>query len=88
MTFMLKKWLPKLPIQGLQRLFQGRAACASLASQCVQRRMQDVRDVRDDDATMSKERNDILTNLILAKHPDTGERLTQAELETEAFGFM
>ncbi|KAH8743294.1 isotrichodermin C-15 hydroxylase [Diaporthe sp. PMI_573] len=61
------KWLPRTPHKGLQTLFNGRAACASLASRC---------------------RKDILTNLILAKDPDTGENLTQANLETQAFGFI
>ncbi|KKY26388.1 putative benzoate 4-monooxygenase cytochrome p450 [Diplodia seriata] len=35
-----------------------------------------------------QKRKDILTNLILATHPDTGEHLTQTDLETEAFGFI
>lgn len=86
MTMRLKRWLPKVPIDGLQRLFRGRAACAALASQCVQRRLDALRDIKDDQAT--RQRKDILTNLIFAKHPDTGECLTQTDLETEAFGFM
>lgn len=82
----LKKWLPRIPLKGLQNLYRGRKACADLASQSVQRRMNALKDVKEDAA--HKQRNDILTNLILAKHPDTGERLTRADLETEAFGFM
>jgi hypothetical protein len=88
MTYTLKKWLPKIPLQALQELFNGRAACASLASQCVQRRMNALQDIKDNSLVESVHRKDILTNLILAKHPDTGERLTQKDLETEAFGFM
>jgi hypothetical protein len=84
----LKKWLPKVPIPGLRRLFEGRAACASLASQCVQRRMDALNDIKEAEAAASGQRKDILTNLILAKHPDTGQHLTQVDLETEAFGFM
>jgi cytochrome P450 len=84
MTRTLKKWLPKVPINKLQSLFRGRAACAELASQCVKRRIQALQDAKEGE----EQRRDILTNLILAKHPDTGERLTQADLETEAFGFM
>ena len=87
-TRTLKKWLPKLPIESLRNLFRGLAACATLASQCVQRRIADLQDAKHDTATESSQRKDILTNLILAKHPDTGEHLTQADLETEAFGFM
>lgn len=85
----LKKWLPLVPSQSLQNLFAGRKACADLASRCVQKRLGDLDIVKEsDDTTVAKQRKDILTNLILAKHPETGEHLTQADLETEAFGFM
>ncbi|RDW84241.1 hypothetical protein BP6252_01831 [Coleophoma cylindrospora] len=86
-TKMLKRWLPIIPLKRLQKLFEGRAACAQLASQCVQRRMAALDTIKDT-ATESEQRKDILTNLILAEHPDTGERLTQVDLETEAFGFI
>lgn len=85
MTFRLKRWLPKLPIQSLRKLFEGRAACAALAASCVRSRVAALRDVKEGDTA---QRKDILTSLILAKHPDTGEKLTQADLEAEAFGFM
>lgn len=88
MVYTLKRWLPRIPLPGLQQLFNGRAACASLASQCVQRRMTALQDIKGNHLAESIQRKDILTNLILAKHPDTGERLTQTDLETEAFGFM
>lgn len=91
MTTRLKRWLPKIPLRGLQRLFEGRAACARLASQCVQRRLSALNSAVEKDGgevVTAGERKDILTNLVLAKHPDTGERLTQTDLETEAFGFM
>lgn len=87
MTKRLKKYLPLLPHPGLQKLFKGRQACASLASQCVQRRLDGVK-LQKEQNPAAAERKDILTNLILAKHPDTGQRLTQTDLETEAFGFM
>lgn len=89
MTMRLKRWLPLVPHAGLRKLFQGRASCAKLASQCVQRRLSalNATSEKDADAT-TRQRKDLLTNLILAKHPDTGERLTQTDLETEAFGFM
>ncbi|KAH8803645.1 cytochrome P450 [Xylogone sp. PMI_703] len=79
----LKKWMPYIPHPGLQRLLKGRAACASLASQCVRNRI-----VALNEDSKVEERKDILTNLILAKHPDTGAKLTQTDLETEAFGFI
>lgn len=86
MTFTLKKWLPKVPHKGLQALFKGRAACASLASRCVKQRMAALREAKSQG--IDEQRKDILTNLILAKDPETGEKLTQVDLETEAFGFM
>ncbi|KAL4795355.1 cytochrome P450 [Aspergillus venezuelensis] len=85
MTKKLKKWLPYVPSDGLGKLFAGRKACADLASTCVQRRM---RDLKSAVASGSHDRKDILTNLIKAQHPETGEKLTQLELETEAFGFI
>jgi cytochrome P450 len=88
MTAWLKKWLPIVPSKALHKLFEGRAACAALASKCVTTRLQDLEKVRDDDNAASSQRKDILTSLILARHPDTGEKLTQTDLETEAFGFM
>lgn len=86
MTFTLKKWLPKVPHKGLQALFKGRAACASLASRCVKRRIASLEETKSQGS--EEQRKDILTNLILAKDPDTGANLTQTDLETEAFGFM
>lgn len=87
MTASLKKWLPLIPHTGLQTLFKGRKACADLASRSVNIRLNTLRS-KDGISSDSPERKDILTNLINAKHPDTGESMTQTELETEAFGFM
>lgn len=84
MTQTLRTWLPRVPHAGLQALFKGRAACAQLAAECVQRRIDDLEEVKDAES----QRKDILTNLILATHPDTGEKLSQSDLEAEAFGFM
>lgn len=87
MTANLKKWLPIIPHKGLQALFKGRKACADLASRCVNVRLNALRSKGGLSSDLP-ERKDILTNLINAKHPDTGESLTQTDLETEAFGFM
>ncbi|KAJ5825696.1 hypothetical protein N7474_002834 [Penicillium riverlandense] len=87
MTAKLKKWLPLVPNEGLQALFKGRKACADLASRCVQNRL-DALNTKGDGNKDGSERKDILTNLILAKHPDTGKNLTRVDLETEAFGFI
>ncbi|GME26034.1 Cytochrome P450 [Neofusicoccum parvum] len=64
------------------------AAVTALASRCVQQRLDALHGVKDDGDAVDRQRKDILTNLILARHPDTGERLTQTDLETEAFGFI
>ncbi|KAJ5671767.1 hypothetical protein N7507_000894 [Penicillium longicatenatum] len=87
MTARLKKWLPLIPHRGLQALFNGRKACAELASKCVSIRLNTIRS-QDGSNDMTSDRKDILTNLIMAKYPDSGERLSQTDLETEAFGFM
>ncbi|KAL1801136.1 hypothetical protein ACET3X_001478 [Alternaria dauci] len=89
MTFRLKRWLPKVPSRGLRRLFEGRAACANLAATCVRQRLAALRNAKgfDDDAT-TPERKDLLTSLIVAKDPDTGDRLSQTDLEAEAFGLI
>lgn len=88
MTFFLKRWLSKLPSRSLRRLFEGRAACTALAASCVRRRVAALEAEKAGDAPKRSSRQDILTSLILAQHPDTGERLTQVDLESEAFGFM
>ena len=88
MTFTLKRWLPKVPSKALRKLFQGRAACAALAATCVRRRVAALEEAKQIDDEAKSERKDLLTSLIFAKHPDSGDRLTQADLETEAFGFM
>ncbi|CAK7209401.1 hypothetical protein SBRCBS47491_000429 [Sporothrix bragantina] len=84
MTRTLKQWLPLVPHNGLRELFEGRNKCANLAAECVQRRIGELEGTKDG----ASQRKDILTNLILATHPETGERLTQADLEAEAFGFI
>lgn len=92
MTMRLKRWLPRVPLERLQRLSRSQRACARLASQRVEQRLAELeprlREDSKDDVVAAGERRDLLTNLILAKHPDTGERLRQEDLQTEAFGFM
>ncbi|KAJ4316675.1 hypothetical protein N0V84_007723 [Fusarium piperis] len=80
----VRKWLPKIPHPGLQALFKGRADCFKLATSCVQRRFDQVkRGEKEWD-----EGSDILTNLILAKHPDTGAHIARVDVEAESFGFI
>ncbi|KAJ3939950.1 uncharacterized protein N0V96_009943 [Colletotrichum fioriniae] len=85
MTQTLKQWLPKVPNTGLQSLFAGRTKCAGLAAECVQRRLTEV---EEDENKGKVQRKDILTSLILARHPDTGEKIARVDLEAEAFGMM
>ncbi|KAH9219145.1 cytochrome P450 [Leptodontidium sp. 2 PMI_412] len=87
MTNFLKRYLPYVPHYGLQKLFKGRKMCADLAARSVERRLKGIR-IQKEKELDTPERKDILTNLILAKHPDTGENLTRIDLETEAFGFI
>ncbi|OAL05594.1 cytochrome P450 [Phaeosphaeriaceae sp. SRC1lsM3a] len=88
MTMAMKRWLPRVPSRALQRLFEGRAAVVRMASTCVQERMAALQDAKGDDNGVPARRKDILTGLILARDPETGEKLTQADLQTEAFGFI
>ncbi|KAK5046125.1 hypothetical protein LTR84_008582 [Exophiala bonariae] len=83
------KWLlPRLPIPAVQGLVNGRRDCAELASRSVQRRLQELQTSQDQKEVSLPQRKDLLTSLILAKHPDTGKHLSQTDLETEAFGFI
>ncbi|KAG7125195.1 Cytochrome monooxygenase like protein [Verticillium longisporum] len=82
MTQRLKRWLPLVPHAGLQDLFRSRAEVTHLASECVERRLGQVKEQG------AGHRPDILTRLIQAKHPDTGEHMPRIDLEAEAFGFL
>ncbi|RNJ56533.1 hypothetical protein D7B24_007138 [Verticillium nonalfalfae] len=82
MTQRLKRWLPLVPHAGLQDLFRSRAEVTRLASECVERRLGQVKEQG------AGHRPDILTRLIQAENPDTGEHLPRIDLEAEAFGFL
>lgn len=88
MTRYLKKWLPMIPYKPLQKLFAGRRAVVDLASQCVDERRRDLEDIGERKESLHAQKKDLLTSLMLAKHPDTGEHLSDADLKAEAFGFM
>jgi len=85
---LLKKWLPKVPYAPLRKLFAGREAVIDIAVRCVNRRREELKDAIDSPESRRQQRKDILTSLILAKHPDTGEMLPAMDIEAEAFGFM
>ncbi|ETS79298.1 hypothetical protein PFICI_09151 [Pestalotiopsis fici W106-1] len=90
MTSTLRRLLPWVPHAGLQKLVKGRKECVQLAAQCVQRSCDTLREnsAADFEKNVSVKRKDILTSLIQAKDPETGEQLRQVDLETEAFGFI
>lgn len=88
MAPLLRDIVPKIPIKVIRDLVKGRVGCGQLAVQCVQRRLEALQDIEAGSAASSKQRKDLLTNLILARHPDTGEKLAMRDLVSEAFGFM
>ncbi|KAI1338210.1 cytochrome P450 [Xylariaceae sp. FL0016] len=90
MTAFLRKWLQIIPHPGLQALFRGRERVVELAAQSVQRGLDAVNASKEGDheRAISGRRADIITSLIQATDPETGEHLTPVELETEAFGFI
>ncbi|KAH7050192.1 putative benzoate 4-monooxygenase cytochrome P450 [Macrophomina phaseolina] len=88
MAPLLRDIVPKIPIKVIRDLVKGRVGCGQLAVQCVQRRLEALKDIEAGSAASSKQRKDLLTNLILARHPDTGEKLAMRDLVSEAFGFI
>lgn len=84
MTSTLKKWLQVVPTSTFRALFEGRAKCARLAAECIRQRLDELERVTEE----KDQRTDILTNMIMARDPETGERLSRPELEAEAFGMM
>ncbi|KAF9771807.1 hypothetical protein IL306_010532 [Fusarium sp. DS 682] len=74
----IKKVLPYIPLPWLQRLLHARAQLRNLAVACVRRRI-------DNKSTDSK---DLLSCLLNATDPETGARLTELDINTEAFGMM
>ncbi|KAI0133752.1 benzoate 4-monooxygenase cytochrome P450 [Xylariales sp. AK1849] len=90
MTATLKRWLPCIPHSGLRAMFKGRAECVELAAESVQQRLDALNQSkeRDSESAIRSRRKDILTSLIQATDPETGEHLRQVDLETEAFGFI
>lgn len=84
----LKRWLPKVPYKPLQKLFAGRQACIDLAVRCVAKRREELKFAPEGEKSSQQQRKDILTSLILARHPDTGDELPTVDIEAEAFGFM
>ncbi|ENH72102.1 Pisatin demethylase [Fusarium oxysporum f. sp. cubense race 1] len=74
----MKKVLPFIPIPWLQRLFNARAQLRKLTAACVRQRI---------DAG-SIDRKDLLSCLLVAVDPDTGSKLTELDINTEAFAMI
>lgn len=74
----IKKVLPFIPIPWLQRLFNARAQLRNLTAACVRQRIE----------AGSSDRKDLLSSLLVAVDPETGSKLTELDINTEAFGMM
>lgn len=74
----LKALLPWVPVPWLQGLLKARQALKDLTANCVRRRVENEKGAR----------KDLITSLISATDPQTGERLTELDIQTEAFAFM
>ncbi|KAF4339548.1 cytochrome P450 monooxygenase [Fusarium beomiforme] len=74
----IKRVLPYIPVSWLQRLLRARAQLRDLAAACVRRRIDD----------KSSDRKDLLSCLLNAIDPDTGAKLTELDINTEAFGMI
>ncbi|KAH7169911.1 cytochrome P450 [Dactylonectria macrodidyma] len=74
----LKAMLPWIPLPWVQNLLRARQQLKDLTSDCVRQRMGEKGDSR----------NDLLTCLINAVDPETGGRLTELDVQTEAFAFI
>ncbi|KAM5384641.1 hypothetical protein ACJZ2D_001386 [Fusarium nematophilum] len=66
------------PLPWLQSLLHARKQLKDLTADCVRQRIED----------KGGDRNDLLTCLINAVDPDTGSRLTELDIQTEAFAFI
>ncbi|KAK6197122.1 hypothetical protein LQW54_010917 [Pestalotiopsis sp. IQ-011] len=69
---------PWVPLPWFRSLFRARRQLKELTADCVARRMLKGTD----------RRNDLLTNLINSVDPETGEKLTELEINTEAFAMI
>ena len=84
----LKKLTPKLPWKWLQEVIKGRDKNIQMANECVTRRLREIGEYRKDDKLPPGQRKDLLTNLIMARDPDTKEHLSDLLLKLESFTFM
>ncbi|KAF5637703.1 benzoate 4-monooxygenase [Fusarium sp. NRRL 52700] len=74
----IKKVLPSIPIPWLQRLFNARAQLRNLTAACVRKRIE----------AGPSDRKDLLSCLLVAVDPETGSKLTELDINTEAFAMV
>lgn len=74
----IKAISPWTPVPWLQQLLAARRDLKNLTANCVSSRMADT----------GAARKDLITSLINAVDPQTGARLTELDIQTEAFAFM
>lgn len=75
------RWSRYLPIPWLQGLLRSRLKIRDTVSECVGKEMREQKDRPD-------RNKNLLTQLIAAKDPETGARLTEVDVCSEAFGFL
>lgn len=76
------RWSSLLPIPWLKRLIRSRLMIRDTVRKCVQKEM-----ATSGNAIEDKNKN-LLTQLIAARDPETGEQLTNMDVGSEAFGFL
>ncbi|KAF5703649.1 cytochrome P450 monooxygenase [Fusarium mundagurra] len=74
----IKKVLPHIPIPWLKRLFNARAQLRNLTAACVRQRIE----------AGASDRKDLLSCLLVAVDPETGSKLTELDINTEAFAMV
>ncbi|KAH7247760.1 cytochrome P450 [Fusarium solani] len=74
----IKAISPWTPVPWLQQLLAARRDLKNLTAKCVSSRMADT----------GAARKDLITSLINAVDPQTGARLTELDIQTEAFAFI
>lgn len=74
----IKRALPYIPLPWLKRLLSARMKLKNLTAECVHRRIND----------KSNKRKDLLSCLIQTTDPETGAKLTELDINTEAFALV
>ena len=76
-TIKYVKWLPKIPVTAVQKLYRGRQILVNMARNCVADLLQN-----------KDQENSLLRVLISARDPETGDVMDMEDVRSEAFGFL